>query len=319
MVRFSRRRGFTLIELLVVVAIIAVLIGLLVPAVQKVREAALKTQCQNNLHQIAIACHNYHGSFKALPQGVQYDYPFYYWSWLAQITPFVEQDTIYNQAYGWAIGPNWQWWPWGDFWDTPPTSPPNPALAESVKLYTCPADNRSLKATYVGIAGMSVAFTSYLGNAGTVGDFSDPKPNGVMFWQSYVRLTDIEDGTAETVLIGERPPDSDFNLGWWFAGAGWDGSGIGDVLMGSNEVGYLNWVNTGGEFGTPNCPNSSLNYQNGNVFDPCSQVHFWSLHTGGSHFAMSDGSVRFLAYGGGNSILPSIVTRNGHETLNDDW
>jgi prepilin-type N-terminal cleavage/methylation domain-containing protein len=314
----SRPVGFTLIELLVVIAIIAILIGLLLPAVQKVREAAARTQCINNLKQHGLGLHNFNDTNGVLPQGNRpwanpgVSTPPYEgsWTWMAYIFPFVEQDNVYKQAQTFASSGGSNWYSWY-----------NPACTVKMKVFTCPADSRGSQvfvgAPY-GIADQ--ALTCYLGNSGTV---SAPvnSANGVLFVGSKIPIVGITDGTSNTILVGERPPNSNLEFGWIFAAYGYDGRGNADCVLTSNDIAVANYF-IANYSSPPNLPcdkpaAQKIGLQPGNPNVGCDAAHYWSFHPGGALFLMGDGSARMITYNS-NAVLPALSTRAGGEvfTLN---
>jgi prepilin-type N-terminal cleavage/methylation domain-containing protein/prepilin-type processing-associated H-X9-DG protein len=307
-----RRAGFTLIELLVVIAIIAILIALLLPAVQKVREAAARVKCQNNLHNVALACHNFHDARGHFPLAVESFDPanrHYYWSWMTQILPYVEQDNLYAQADAYArTQPN------------PFAAGGNPALGQFLPVWACPSDSRQLITALVFGPGytVNVGFTGVLGVNGT----GKGKNDGVIC-NTRVTMVAVSDGTSNTLMLGERPPSKNLRFGWWFAGAGYrDGltgpfqDGTGDVTLGADDVNYPTAMSRYPANATNGvamaCPANKYQLQPGNLADDCDQCHFWSLHSGGANFGFADGSVRFLTYAV-SSQMPALGTRAGGE------
>jgi len=313
MSRTPRRAAFTLIELLVVIAIIAILIGLLVPAVQKVREAAARAQCQNNLKQWGLALHNYHDSYKKFP-------PSYaatnsktpYLSWIGQALAFVEQQPLATTIPTEYTRTNV---PWGSYDGVKPS---HIGLGTPLPIMTCPSDPRGLMASpqylYSSTRQEMVAYTSYLANRGTRGGSTwsevEGTADGVIYKGSAVKLTTITDGTSNTLLIGERPPSANLVFGWWYAGWGYDGCGTGDVVLGARETVYVTDTSDLGK----SCATTFINFQAGNINEPCDQIHYWSQHPGGSNFVFADGSVRFMTYSA-DSVLPAMATRNGGESF----
>ncbi len=290
----STRRAFTLIELLVAIAIISVLIGLLLPAVQKVRQAAARMSCQNNLKQIGLALHHFHDIDAAFPTGVtsaRPGEPYPRMAWPARLLPFLEQEPLWRATDG-----AYQYQP------VPFVNPPHVGFGTPVRVFSCPMDGRTSdpQPTHQNLR---AALTSYVGVLGTTYDRTD----GVLHVDSRVRIADILDGTSNTIMVGERPPSADCWYGWWYAGFGQAGTGSGDMLLGARER------NFGGPY-VSGCPPGPYRFQAGRLSEQCDLFHFWSLHPGGAHFLFADGSVRFLAYDA-DAILPALATRAGGETV----
>jgi prepilin-type processing-associated H-X9-DG protein len=174
-------------------------------------------------------------------------------------------------------------------------------------IYQCTSDTRVLR-TQVA-QGLDVALTSYLGVSGVRGDNSGGQ-EGVLTVNRRIKFAEISDGLSNTLMVAERPPSTDMVFGWWFAGAGYDDSGTGDVVLGAREFGYLSFVQS-----TQPCLASStpkIGLQPGTLENPCDQAHFWSLHPNGTNALFCDGSVHFLTYAA-DSVLPALTTRAGGE------
>jgi prepilin-type N-terminal cleavage/methylation domain-containing protein/prepilin-type processing-associated H-X9-DG protein len=288
-----RERAFTLIELLVVIAIIAILIGLLLPAVQKVREAAARMSCTNNLKQIGLALHNYHDTALTLPPGFSNSGTFTYTGWQLRLLPFLEQQALWNQSVAFLTA-------------HPSDTDDNayPAAGFQLRMYICPSNTRP---PTTNSGGVTYGLTSYLGCAGT----SSGRPvsaDGVLYLNSAVKLNQITDGTSNTIAVGERPATGDLYYGWGFSPFG-SGSGDGDTLLGSQDTALaaaMGDLTTNVGLQPPRAPTNAGEIDG---------AHFWSFHTGGANFLYADGSVHFLPYSA-NSVLIQLCTRNGGETFN---
>jgi prepilin-type N-terminal cleavage/methylation domain-containing protein len=301
----SLRKGFTLIELLVVIAIIAILIALLVPAVQKVRAAAARTQCTNNLKQVTLASHNYHDSNKKLPPGIV-DGPLVPYTGftfsapcvgaMTFLLPYVEQAPVYNQ-----LSPNPQllmsdvnntlmtngWWSNASYFNMSQIVIP---------IYTCPADAPTLSTVgtfvivyadppsytftggyYPNPTGSLFGRTNYCPSGGVLGGpITSPQQNfygqfaGPFYNRSTITMNNMaQDGTSNTIFFGETlmadMPGRDFSLSWM-------GSGCFATAWGTSIVPNINW------------------YQ------------YSSLHDGVVLFGWGDGSVRGVLQGVANNF-----------------
>jgi type II secretory pathway pseudopilin PulG len=282
--------GFSLVETLLVIAIIAILIGLSLPAVQKIREAGNQTKCRNNLRQIGLGLHQYHGDQQRFPPGVRRSPdPYPYLSWQARLTPYLEQSAIWTMTQE-------------DFAANPKFGgpPPHRAVSKVQAYLICPSENRAV--AIVEPENSPFAFTHYLGVSGT----STPLADGMFFLNSDIRFSDITDGTSTTIAVGERPPSPDNRFGWWYAGIGQAFDGSADMLLGTHEYAITHRA--------PTCRGLFYSFRPGSPENMCDTFHFWSRHPNGAHFLCADGSVHFLNYSAAG-IMEALSTRAGNEPV----
>jgi prepilin-type N-terminal cleavage/methylation domain-containing protein/prepilin-type processing-associated H-X9-DG protein len=332
-----RPRAFTLIELLVVIAIIALLIGLLLPAIQKVREAASRMRCSSNLKQCALGLHGYHDAHGRFPAAVEQTAG-RYTSLFVELLPHIEQDPLYRQ------------------WDfATPLANATGRTATVLKTYLCPSHPNADGLVTVGSG--KYALTTYGGNGGTRPFPPALSPCDGVFYgtgtgypQKYgsggITLLAISDGTSNTLLLGERQVgDSALD------------SYLGALAMGAiqptpdppilPEANYMVWAPPAG----PNAAagllgaTAPVGYRHGSVWEPPvspfpnvpppppPQVpwgtlgpQWWarlgahgSYHTGGVNVALADGSVRFLRDATPMPTLQILGTRAGGEIVPSDW
>ncbi|MFO0811338.1 MAG: DUF1559 domain-containing protein [Gemmataceae bacterium] len=344
--RTPARWAFTLVELLVAIAIIAVLIGLLLPAVQKVRDAAARTKCQNTLKQLALAAHNFESAYQRFPAGLRVATPFgpgqattdAGTNVFVELLPYIEQPGL-QRNFDKTNNRN----------NVTVNGVPSPLSisAQVINLLLCPADQfDGMASTNVVLDGGPViqcmtgplglcyyGANSYVAAAGTTayytsaitrdGMFYTLNPGGTFKTLPAVTLSDVSDGTSNTFLFGERKhTDPNFDAaypnyplaawnGWaWTAAANSGGNLFGHVAGQENPSGPAMFapINFAVPFGTPT---GAAGY----LMTDTRVAAYGSHHAGGANFAFGDGSVRFLTNDTSEATLRALSTRAGGERV----
>ncbi len=335
------RRGFTLIELLVVIAIIAILIGLLLPAVQKVREAAARMKCSNNLKQLGLAVHNYESAYQSLPPGIVQtgatatlipdlaDYATFNgttWtyanhSFLSVILPYIEQDNVLKASTG---GYNYKL-----NWDNAAN---RPVTSLRINTFECPSSPSAKNITNAGIVGFTPAVSDYwpttransnaavwtaMGYVAPTGDANF----GVLSSNRRTALLAVTDGLTNTLMLGEsgarnegwsagRRYDDGSTTSWGVRGA-W-GQGSNGIVCAGTQGPVSPGVVPLGKVST------AVHVPAAQTVNAWNQGELYGFHTGVCNVALGDGSVRTLKASVSLSVLSRLAARSDGNPVNPD-
>lgn len=306
------RRAFTLIELLVVIAITAILVGLLLPAVQSARESARRMTCSSHLKQVGLAIQNYEASFRVLPFG---------WDthgtlWSALLLPYIEGQSLHDSLTFAEAGPG-SWAAAG----------PNEDAASTVlEFYRCPSMTQPvhLDSSFI----RARVPTSYRGNGGTqvtsddtstivvpgTRSFEMRDQDGIFYACSSTRLSDVRDGLSNTAFVGESYTDNHFlkdgqAMDYWYLG-----SPQIDPCRCDGGTGGTEFSETAASFYPP----INLRFQNPAAHGRLMELSYGSYHIGGATFVFGDGAVRFIADTIDLETYRAIGSRNGAESFTLD-